>query len=125
MNLKILLSVGALGIGYIIARTAGKMLGAAIGAKAVNAEAVITKYLGLALLPQGGVAIGLSIIVIKELPQFSDTITTVVLFSVLVYEVFGPILAKIAIHKAGEIDGLDKLNKQKPSLAIVSAPAES
>lgn len=114
LNLKILLSVGALGIGYILARAGGKMLGAAIGAKAVNAEAVITKYLGLALLPQGGVSIGLSIIVIKELPQFSDTITTIILFSVLVYEIFGPILAKIAIHKAGETGGLDKLNKPNP-----------
>lgn len=125
LNLKILLSVGALGIGYIFARVGGKMLGASIGAKAVNAKAVVARYLGLSLIPQGGVAIGLSILVRKELPQFSDTITTVVLFGVLVYEIFGPILTKIAIHKAGEAGGLDEPNKQNPSSTVVLTPTEN
>lgn len=112
LDLKVLLGVGALGIAYIIARAAGKMLGASLGARAVNAEAAVKKYLGLALLPQGGVSIGLSMIVRKELPQFSEAIVTVILFSVLVYEVSGPIFAKIAIDKAGEANGLDKIKKR-------------
>ncbi len=111
LDLKILLTVGALGLGYIIARAGGKMLGASIGAKLVNSDPAIVKYLGLALLPQGGISIGLSMIVRKELPQYSAAITTVILFSVLIYEVSGPIFAKIAIDKAGEINGLDKVKK--------------
>jgi len=108
LHLSVLAKVGALGIGYIIARAAGKMIGAALGSKAVKADDVIVKYLGLALLPQGGVSIGLSMIVRQQLPQFSEAITTVILFSVFVYEVSGPILSKIAIQKAGEINGAER-----------------
>ncbi|MBU5485681.1 cation:proton antiporter [Clostridium sp. MSJ-11] len=112
LNLSVLAQVGALGVGYIIARAIGKMLGAFLGAKSVNADDAVVKYLGLSLLPQGGVSIGLSIIVRQELPQFAAAITTVILFSVLVYEISGPILAKIAIEKAGEVNGLKKVAGQ-------------
>ncbi len=112
LDLGILAQVGALGVGYVIARATGKILGAFLGAKAVNADDAVVKYLGLSLLPQGGVSIGLSIIVRQELPQFAAAITTVILFSVLVYEISGPILAKIAIEKAGEVNGLNKVSKQ-------------
>lgn len=108
LNLGILIQVGALGVGYIISRATGKILGAYLGAKSVKADEVVVKYLGLALLPQGGISIGLSMIVRQELPQFSVAITTIIMFSVLVYEVSGPIFAKIAIEKAGEINGLEK-----------------
>lgn len=109
LNIKVLSSVGLLGIGYIFARAAGKYIGATLGAKAVGAEENIVKYLGMSLLTQGGISIGLSMIVRKELPHLSDAIITVILFSVLVYEIVGPILAKIAITKAGEVDGMLKI----------------
>lgn len=108
LDLSILFSVGLLGIAYIIARAAGKMLGARLGAKAVNAEPTVQKYLGLALLPQGGISIGLSVLVRQHLPDYSAAIITIIMFSVLVYEVSGPIFAKIAIDKAGEIGGMDR-----------------
>lgn len=107
LNIKVLSTVGMLGVGYIIARASGKYIGATIGAKAVKAEENVVKYLGMSLLTQGGISIGLSMIVRKELPELSDSIITVILFSVLVYEIVGPILAKIAITKAGEVDGMN------------------
>ncbi|MDR7856681.1 cation:proton antiporter [Tissierella sp.] len=115
LNIKVLSTVGILGIGYIIARASGKYIGATIGAKAVNSEEKVVKYLGMSLLTQGGISIGLSMIVRKELPQLSDSIITVILFSVLIYEIVGPILAKIAITKAGEVDGMNikKAKKEK------------
>lgn len=113
LNLSILAQIGLLGTGYVLARTVGKVLGASLGAIAVNADDVIKKYLGLALLPQGGISIGLSMIVKKELPEYSSDIITVILFSVLVFEITGPILAKFAITKAGEIDGIDNIKKRK------------
>lgn len=115
LHLSILSQIGALGIAYVFARGGGKMLGAALSAKAVKADNAVCKYLGLALLPQGGVSLGLSIIVKKQLPQYSEAITTVILFSILIYESLGPILSKIAIEKAGEINGKDK--KLSPSKA--------
>lgn len=113
LDIKILSTVGLLGIAYIFARAGGKMLGAWLGAKAMDADEVVVKYLGLTLLPQGGVSIGLSIIVKQELPQYSVPIITIIMFSVLIYELVGPILSKIAIEKAGEINGLEKAKKQK------------
>lgn len=108
LDLSILASVGLMGIGYIFARAGGKMLGAWVGAKSVNAEETVRKYLGLALLPQGGVSIGLIVLVRQQLPEYAVAISTIIMFSVLVYEVSGPIFAKIAIEKAGEINRLEK-----------------
>lgn len=111
LDLKILAQVGLLGLGYIMARAGGKIIGASLGARAVNAEPVVQKYLGFTLLPQGGVSIGLSIIVRQQLPQYSVAITTVILFSVFVYEISGPIFAKIALQKAGEFNKLKTHNR--------------
>ncbi|MFW5648234.1 MAG: cation:proton antiporter [Candidatus Alkaliphilus sp. MAG34] len=128
LDLRAFFGVGALGIGYVLARAGGKILGAYTGARISDADTVVTKYLGLSLIPQGGVSIGLTMLIRKELPQFSGTITTIVLFSVLVYEILGPILTQIAIHKAGEVGGLDKLDKldkQKPDSDIVLTSTEN
>ena len=116
MNLGILPKVGLLGVGYILARAAGKIIGATIGAKYVKSEKKVVKYLGMSLLTQGGISIGLSMIVARELPQFSESVITVILFSVLIYEIAGPILAKIAIQKSGEEKGAIK-GKYKRELA--------
>lgn len=105
LDLSILTQVGIIGIGYIFARAGGKIIGATLGAKALKLDEKIVKYLGMSLLTQGGISIGLSMVVSKELPQYSDSIITVILFSVLIYEILGPILAKIAIQKAGEENG--------------------
>lgn len=112
LDLKVLFSVGLMGIAYIIARAAGKIFGAWIGARSVNAEPTVQKYLGLGLLPQGGISIGLSVLVRQYLPDYSVAIITIIMFSVLVYEVSGPIFAKIAIDKAGEIGGLDRKTQE-------------
>ena len=108
LNLSVLKSIGFLGIVYALSRAIGKISGATIGAKMVNAPPRVQKWLGLALLPQGGISIGLSMIVARELPDHAGDIITVILFSVLVFEIMGPILAKISITKAGEVDGVDK-----------------
>lgn len=108
LDLGILATVGAMGIAYILSRAGGKMLGAYIGARSVKANEAVTNYLGLALLPQGGISIGLSFLVKQYLPEYAVAINTIIMFSVLIYEVSGPIFAKIAIQKAGEIPGLGK-----------------
>jgi len=131
LDLNILFAVGAIGIAYVFARAAGKMFGAWVGAKAVKADKNVVKYLGLGLLPQGGISIGLSVLV-KLYFDINDytkdlavKIVTIIMFSVLIYETMGPIFAKIAISKAGEVNGIDRLNEpvinqNEPSLAHVS-----
>ncbi len=108
LDLSILISVGFIGFAYVLARAGGKMLGAWSGAKIMKANPMVTKYLGLGLLPQGGISIGLLVLVRQQLPEFAVAIGTIIMFSVLIYEVTGPIFAKLAIQKAGEINGLEK-----------------
>lgn len=105
LHLNILPQVGVLGVGYIVARSLGKIIGAGLSAKATGCDNNVVKYLGLGLLPQAGVAIGLTTIVRQELPQIGAQLTAIVLGGVLFYEVIGPILAKYAIEKSGEMNG--------------------
>lgn len=103
LDLSILGQIGLLGLAYVLSRMFGKVLGTTAGAIIAKSDPVIVKHLGWALLPQGGISIGLSMAVSAQLPQFSDGIVTLILFSVLVFEIAGPILAKVAITRAGEL----------------------
>jgi len=97
------LSVILAGIVYIIARSAGKYFGSFWSAKAVECDKSIVEYLGITLLPQAGVALGMSAIAESALPGDGAVIRNIVLFSVLIYELVGPALTKMALTKAGEI----------------------
>ncbi len=95
-------SVIGTGVVYIIARTLGKYFGAGISSKMVKCEPRIKKYLGITLLPQAGVALGMSITAMS-IGEEGVIIRNIVLFGVLIYELFGPTLTKNALMKAGEI----------------------
>ena len=93
---------------YLILRCLGKYFGAFIGCKITKREPNITKYLGFTLFPQAGVAIGManqiSQIDVFKANNLGNIIVTVVLCATLVYELFGPILTKWSLWKAGEIE---------------------
>ncbi len=97
------LAVVGIGIVYIISRSLGKYLGARVSAGFVKCESHIKKYLGITLLPQAGVALGMSITVMAELGSEGTIIRNIVLFGVLIYELFGPLMTKNALMRAGEI----------------------
>lgn len=90
---------------YIVSRVAGKYSGARIGAKVSHAEESVQKYLGFALVPQAGVAIGLATTASNIFTDGTGAlIVAIVLTSTLVYELIGPACAKFAFKKAGEIE---------------------
>lgn len=94
---------------YVLARCAGKYFGAALGATVTHADKNVRKYLGITLFPQAGVAIGMATMCKNEfvkanLPEIGAKIVTITMCAVLIYELVGPILTKIALVKAGEID---------------------
>lgn len=95
------LSIVLIGVVYIVARSVGKCSGAFLSAKAVKCDDHIVKYLGITLLPQAGVALGMALQA-KELGN-GHIIASITLFAVLVYELIGPLLTKIALTKAGDI----------------------
>lgn len=96
--------VVAIGIIYVIARAAGKYFGARISSNISGSCDTVKKYLGITLLPQAGVALGMSAIVAESFGYDGMIIRNVTLFGVLIYELFGPTLTKIALVKAGEIN---------------------
>ena len=106
LDLRVFQNAAVVGIGlvYILTRSAGKILGAHFSAKAVHCEPTICKYLGITLLPQAGVALGMSVTVAAQFGAEGAIIRNITLFSVLIYELFGPILTKMALTAAGEIE---------------------
>ena len=93
------------GVVYILSRSCGKYFGAGLSARAVKCDRNIVKYLGITLLPQAGVALGMANQV-KNAEGFGAAgamVVNITLFSVLVYELVGPFLTKISLQKAGEI----------------------
>ncbi|HNX15824.1 MAG TPA: cation:proton antiporter [Bacilli bacterium] len=105
---------------YIVFRMVGKFFGSFLGGKITKAEPKVQKYLGWALFPQAGVAIGMATLASQGFPtnpEYGAMILAVALAATLVYELVGPIITKIALTKAGEII----IEKKKPK-AIVNKP---
>lgn len=105
LDVRMLAATGVLGIVYLVSRAAGKYGGAYLGSIAASESLVTRRYLGLGLLPQAGVAIGL-ILVLQDTEAFTHlpymgTMVNIVLASILVNEVVGPPLTKLALEKSG------------------------
>lgn len=92
-----------IGLVYIIFRCLGKYYGARFSADLAKADPNVRKYLGITLFPQAGVALGMAM-KSMELGSIGSIVSNIVLFSVLIYEIVGPFLTKIALTKAGDID---------------------
>ena len=105
LELSVLKQPAALliGITYILFRCAGKYLGASLSCRMTKCPPQVTKYLGITLFPQAGVALGMCVTAVSLGSEAGSLIRNTVLFSVLVYEIFGPMLTKWALTKAGDI----------------------
>ncbi len=103
LDVTFLPQIGLIGILYIIFRVAGKITGASLGAVIAKAPDSVKKYIGFTLIPQAGVAIGLSLIASQSLPEYGGTIRAVILCATLIYELCGPAFTKIGLTKASEI----------------------
>ena len=104
LELGVFTDMAIVGIGllYILFRSLGKYFGAMWSAEWTKCSPEICKYLGITLLPQAGVALGMCLTA-KQLGAEGDLIRNIILFSVLVYEIFGPMCTKWALTKAGDI----------------------
>lgn len=103
LQLSVLPTVGLIGIIYIVFRVLGKMFGASLGGIICKCEKGVRKYLGPCLLPQAGVAIGLSLVAAEVVPDYASEIRAVILCGTLIYELVGPAVTKFSLKKAGEI----------------------
>ena len=105
LELSVFSDIAIVGIGivYIIFRSIGKYVGAYGSCKYAGCDENVTRYLGITLLPQAGVALGMCTIAASQLPGDGVIIRNIILFSVLVYELVGPAMTKWALTKAGDI----------------------
>jgi hypothetical protein len=105
LNFSVFSQVAVIGVGliYIGARSIGKYTGASVSARMSHCSESIIKYLGITLLPQAGVAIGMESKAV-ELGGDGILVQSITLFAVLVYEIVGPYLTKVALIKAGDIN---------------------
>lgn len=111
-----------IGVVYIIFRCVGKYFGASSSALLTKCNPNIVKYLGITLFPQAGVALGMSLTVKEHMGMAEGSLVrNIILFSVLVYELIGPLLTKIALTKAGDITPKPESTKQHLSIAEVFA----
>ena len=114
-------AVVVIGIVYIIFRCLGKYLGTYVSAIATRCESNICKYLGITLFPQAGVALGMCTIASAQFGEQGVLIRNITLFAVLVYELFGPLLTRWALTKAGDIKPMSEEVKNRRQIKLESA----
>lgn len=102
LNLELLKTIGLLGVVYVLGRFGGKFIGARIGARRAGLPEAVQRLLGFGLMSQAGLAIGLTLAINRRFPEFGPAVSTVVLSAVVVYEMIGPISARLAVERSGE-----------------------
>ncbi len=103
LHVEMLLQMGFAGIVYLLARTAGKIGGIWLAGRVTSQPVEVSKFLGMTLLCQAGVAIGLSYEIIADYPEIGQMITTIVLATVILNETVGPYLVKLGLSMANEV----------------------
>ena len=113
-----------IGVVYILTRSVGKYVGAYISAKATHCDPNVVKYLGITLLPQAGVALGMCITAMELGGAEGSLIRNITLFAVLIYEILGPMFTKIALTAAGDIQPMDEEVRNRRAIKLQSAGRE-
>ena len=116
-------AVIAIGVMYIFSRSIGKYLGARMSAKWTKCSDNIVKYLGITLLPQAGVALGMAMKA-SELGPDGNMVRNITLFGVLVYELVGPSLTKMALTKSGDINVEGKTSARDEAKCLMESKAK-
>lgn len=115
LNIGMLAGFGVVGVAYFLIRIAGKYLGAWLGCLAVKSSPTLRTYLGAALIPQAGVAIGLAYLSQRILPSaIGELLMSIILASSVLYELIGPACAKFALFRSGAITPCKEEKKEDP-----------
>lgn len=113
-------AIVCIGVVYIIFRCIGKYVGSYASAKATHGSPEICKYLGITLFPQAGVALGMCATAM-QLGQQGNLIRNITLFAVLIYEIFGPMMTKMALTAAGDIKPMSDEVKNRRQTKLEAA----
>jgi Kef-type K+ transport system membrane component KefB len=102
LDLSLVPAMGVIGLVYVGGRSVGKFVGAIAGARWLRLERSVQRYLGFGLMAQAGLAVGLTIAIDQRFDAFAPIVSTVVLASVAIFEMVGPISARFALVQSGE-----------------------
>lgn len=119
LDITAISTAGVIGLGYFLIRIAGKYCGTYIGCKLTGMKPEITKYMGLALIPQAGVAIGLAFLGERLLPpDIGNLLLTIILSSSVLYELIGPACAKMSFFLSGTVkkEVMDSVHQYNPAV---------
>jgi Kef-type K+ transport system membrane component KefB len=110
LKIEFLTKIGLIGIAYLLLRVAGRILGSWAGGIMSKAGRLYSRWMGLSLLPQAGVALGMALVASHRFPETGRTILPIVVGTTVIFELIGPVLTRIALIRVGEVG---KRNSQK------------
>jgi len=102
LHTEMLFQIGLVGSAYIILRIIGRLLGGWTGGAISHADPLMRRWMGMALMPQAGVALGMALVAIERRPDLGEIILPVVIASTVLFEVIGPVLTRIGLIHVGE-----------------------
>jgi len=97
LDLGALMDAGLIGLAYIVLRVGGKILGAGAGAVICRADAATGRWVGVALLPQAGVAVGIALVASNAFPDYRAVLLPIVIATTIIFEITGPIFTRMAV----------------------------
>jgi len=104
LNFQNIHHIGIIGIAYLVLRTIGRVLGGLLGGAAARSTHLHRRWIGLALIPQAGVALGMALVASNHFPELRDDLLTVTVGTTVIFELVGPFLTQLALRKVGESD---------------------
>ncbi|MCK5433151.1 MAG: cation:proton antiporter, partial [Gammaproteobacteria bacterium] len=99
LDISGLKDIGLIGLIYIICRIIGKIVGASIGSKYSGADPLTRRWMGVALLPQAGVAMGMALVAASQFPDYRQLLLSVVISTTVFFEIIGPVFTRIALRQ--------------------------
>jgi Kef-type K+ transport system membrane component KefB len=105
LELSVAREIGLIGVVYILCRAIGKYLGAMLGSHCSKASKVTKQWMGIALLPQAGVAIGMALVASEHFPEYRQTLLSVIISATIFFELIGPVFTRMAIQRAQKSGG--------------------
>lgn len=103
LQLDSLENLGVVGMAYVLARSAGRVLGGWLGGRISRAEPAVRRWMGVAMMPQAGVALGMALIAAARFPSQRTTVLSLVIASTVIFELAGPVLTRFALQQTGEL----------------------
>ena len=104
-------AIGPVVLAYLVLRAGGRILGGWLGSKGAGLSRVGEKWMGLALMPQAGVALGMALVASNRFPSLGPQIMPVVVCATVIFEIVGPVLTKAALSAAGETNAIGLVEK--------------